>query len=276
VSESFRDEDDERSDPRGDPEFWGGESRFERLTRPRARGGLLELVMERVREPWVGVVALVVLAVLAGVVFYEVGSGSSDAAASPAAAGAAPRRTSSTTPDPIATDPVATTGSSAPASTAGVGPKPEKRAGSTVVVHVAGAVVTPGVVTLAAGSRVIDAVEAAGGGLPNADLDRLNLAAKVVDGQRVLVQHVGDPPAAADPSVADGGTSAGGGPTGPLNLNAASQAELEQLPGIGPSLAQAIIAERTRRGGFRSLNELREVRGIGERRFADLKTLVTV
>jgi competence protein ComEA len=271
VSESFRGGGDARSEARGDPEFWGEQSRVERLRRPGSGGSVLEGVLERVREPWVGVVALVVLAVLAGVVFYEVGSGSSDAAASAAAAGPAPRRTSSTT-----TDPVATTTSPAPTSTAGGGSGPAKRGGSTVVVHVAGAVVTPGVVTLAAGSRVIDALEAAGGGLPNADLDRLNLAAKVVDGQRVLVQHVGDPPAAADPSVADGGTAAGGGPTGPLNLNAASQAELEQLPGIGPSLAQAIIAERTRRGGFRSVNELREVRGIGERRFADLKSLVTV
>jgi competence protein ComEA len=270
VSESFRDGGDARSEARGDPEFWGAESRVERLRRPRSGGSALDFVTERVRDPWVGVVALVVLALLAGVVFYEVGSGSSDAAASPAAPRSAPRRTSSTT-----SDPVATTGSSTPSPTVGGSPDAGKRAGTTVVVHVAGAVATPGVVTLAAGSRVIDAVEAAGGGVPNADLDRLNLAAKLVDGQRVLVQHVGDPPAVADPSVADGAASASGR-TGPLNLNAASEADLEQLPGIGPSLAQAIIAERTKRGGFRSVNELREVRGIGERRFADLKSLVSV
>jgi competence protein ComEA len=174
----------------------------------------------------------------------------------------------------VATDPVATTGSPTPTAPAADATTAGKRAGSTVVVHVAGAVVTPGVVTLTAGSRVIDAVEAAGGALPNADLDRLNLAAKLVDGQRVLVQHVGDPPAAADPSTPADGAAASR--NGPLDLNAASEADLDQLPGIGPSLAQAIIAERTRRGGFRSLNELREVRGIGERRFADLKSLVTV
>ncbi len=143
------------------------------------------------------------------------------------------------------------------------------------MVHVAGAVTTPGVVELAKGARVIDALEAAGGGVAGADLDRLNLAAKLVDGQRVLVQKVGDPPAPADPSAA-GSTALGATPAGPIDLNAATQEQLEALPGIGPTLARAILAERDRRGGFRSVNELREVRGIGERRFADLKSLVVV
>jgi competence protein ComEA len=224
------------------------------------------------------VVALVVLALVAGVVFYKVGSGSADASTTPAAAPAVPRRSSSTTlpaegapADGATASPTAVPG----AGGTGTGGRGAVGSAAKVVVHVAGAVVTPGVVTLPAGSRVIDAVEAAGGGLPNADLDRLNLAAKAVDGERVLVQHVGDPPAAADASASSDATATGV-PAGPLDLNTATQAQLEQLPGIGPQLAQAILAERTRKGGFRSVNELREVRGIGERRFADLKSLVTV
>jgi competence protein ComEA len=154
--------------------------------------------------------------------------------------------------------------------------------GNRVVVHVAGAVARPGVVELASGSRVIDAVEAAGGGLPDADLDRLNLAAKIVDGQRVLVQRVGDPPATEGSGSATPGGAGSSGATpgssmgGPLNLNTATLDQLDELPGIGPSLGAAIIAERDRRGGFKSVNELRDVRGIGEKRFADLRDLVTV
>ena len=91
MSESFRDGGDARSEARGDPEFWGPESRVERLRRPGSGGSVLDFLTERVREPWVGVVALVVLALLAGLVFYEVGSGSSDAAASPAAPRSTPR-----------------------------------------------------------------------------------------------------------------------------------------------------------------------------------------
>jgi competence protein ComEA len=147
-----------------------------------------------------------------------------------------------------------------------------------VVIHVAGAVARPGVVELAVGARVIDAIEAAGGGLPEADLDRLNLAAKLADGQRVLVQRVGDP-APTDPAGtgASGSSATPGAPTGGLlNLNTATLDQLDTLPGIGPTLAAAILAERDQRGGFKSVNELRDVRGIGEKRFADLRDLVAV
>jgi competence protein ComEA len=158
--------------------------------------------------------------------------------------------------------------------TSGSGPGGTKK-GGRVTVHVAGAVAKPGVYDLDANARVIDAVEAAGGGAPDADLNRLNLAAKVTDGQRVLVQRPGE---AASAGAGTPGASEGGSadPSGLVNLNTASQAELEKLSGIGPSLAQAIIAERERRGGFRSVNELRDVRGIGEKRFADLKDKVTI
>lgn len=148
-----------------------------------------------------------------------------------------------------------------------------------VLVHVAGAVVHPGLVRLATGDRVDDAVRAAGGPAPNADLDRLNLAAKVADGERILVVLVGAPGGAevaapiadgTDPATGTGATS------GPLNLNTATAAQLDTLPGIGPALAAAILRERDRRGGFTDVGQLRDVRGIGEARFADLKPLVTV
>jgi competence protein ComEA len=147
-------------------------------------------------------------------------------------------------------------------------------------VHVAGAVARPGVVDLRAGARVIDAVEAVGGAQPEGDLDRLNLAAKVSDGQRIFVAKAGeaDPAAAMGDATgaADSGSPATGAPDGKVNLNTATQAQLEELPGIGPTYAQAIIAERQRRGGFTSVNDLRSVRGIGDKRFADLAPLVTV
>ena len=163
------------------------------------------------------------------------------------------------------------------APTTSANPKPSS---ARIAVHVAGAVVTPGVVELRQGARVIDAVEAVGGAHPDADLDRLNLAAKVTDGERVFVPKVGQ----ADPGVVAGGTEGGSTgvpagtatPTTKLNLNTATQAQLEELPGIGPTYALAILAERQRRGGFTSVNELRSVRGIGEKRFSEIAPLVTV
>jgi competence protein ComEA len=125
---------------------------------------------------------------------------------------------------------------------------------------------------------VIDALEAVGGGVLGADLDRLNLAAKLTDGERVAVPKVGEQPPA---EILGDGAAAGGAagtPTAgaPLDLNSATPAQLDQLPGIGPSLAAAIVAERTKRGGFGSVNDLRSVRGIGDGRFADLAPLVHV
>ena len=107
------------------------------------------------------------------------------------------------------------------------------------MVHVAGDVARPGVVRISAGARVVDAIEAAGGGLPDADLDRLNLAAKVADGQRIAVAKIGAP----DPGRgrADGRTvtATAGEAAGPINVNTATSLQLEELPGIGPSLAGA-------------------------------------
>ena len=201
-------------------------------------------------------------AVVAGVVWYRVGTAGSDA---PSA------RTTERAPTTV------TTRAASPSTTVvpgGTTARPTRR-GSGVVVHVAGDVAHPGVVELPKGSRVIDAIEAAGGANADADLDRLNLAQKLVDGTRVLVQRTGDPAGALAPGGSQGETGSTD-PSAPLDLNAATQAQLEELPGIGPTLAAAIIEERDRRGGFRSINELRDVRGIGEKRFADLKDAVTV
>ena len=229
----------------------------------RAPDGLLTRLTDRLHD-WradarFGVVVLVVVALVAGVAWYRIGIGG----ASAGEAGAPPRA-------------VTTTADATPATSTAA-----KREPSTIAVHVAGAVTHPGVVELRAGARVIDAVEAVGGALGDGDLDRLNLAAKVPDGQRVYVAKVGqaDPGvtnAAGDTASADAGGGSGVAAGQKVNLNTATQAQLEELPGIGPTYAQAILAERQRRGGFASVNDLRSVRGIGDKRFAELAPLVTV
>lgn len=135
-----------------------------------------------------------------------------------------------------------------------------------VTVHVAGAVVTPGIVRLREGARVVDAISAAGGARPDADPDQLNLAARVADGERVLVPVRGVTIAATTgPGPASGAR---------LHLNGATAEQLDALPGIGPTLAAAILRARDARGGFRSTADLGAVPGIGEARLAQLEPLV--
>ena len=144
--------------------------------------------------------------------------------------------------------------------------------GSIVVAHVAGAVARPGLYRLGGSPRIADAIDAAGGPATDADLDQVNLAAPVADGERVYVPRRGESP----PPVA----GAGGGPSaaaaGPLDLNTATAEQLEDLPGVGPSTAAAILAYRQEHGRFRSVDELLEVRGIGEARLAELRPKVRV
>jgi len=147
-------------------------------------------------------------------------------------------------------------------------------ASAPVVVHVAGAVVDPGVHELPAGSRVDDAIAAAGGLTLEADGSRINLAAPVTDGERIYVPKVGEdaPPVA----VGSTGGGSGGSAGGVVNLNHADAAALDALPGIGPATATAIIEHRDRIGRFTSVDQLLDVRGIGEAKLEQLRSLVTV
>lgn len=145
--------------------------------------------------------------------------------------------------------------------------------GREVVAQVAGAVTTPGLVRVHDGDRIADAIAAAGGARPDADLDAVNLAARVADGERIVVPVRGAV-SVASPFVAGGAGSST--PTGPVHLNSATAEELDALPGIGPSLAAAIIRAREEQGGFRSVQDLEQVRGIGAARMADLAPLVAL
>jgi competence protein ComEA len=136
-----------------------------------------------------------------------------------------------------------------------------------LVVHVAGKVRKPGIVRLPPGSRVLDAVAAAGGAHDGADLTGLNLARMLTDGEQVLVGVPAPAGATPDPP----GTA-----PGPVNLNTATADQLEELPGIGPALAGRILAWRDEHGRFSSIEELQEVSGIGPATFAELADLVTV
>jgi competence protein ComEA len=153
---------------------------------------------------------------------------------------------------------------------------------TAVVVHVAGAVAGPGVYRLDGDARVHTAIDAAGGATADADLDGLNLAATVADGQRIYVPVVGEVDPATVPSggpsvgAADAGTSGTSPVTGPVDLNRAGVAELETLPGIGPATAAAIVDDRARNGPFASVDDLDRVSGIGPAKLAAIRDLVTV
>ncbi|WP_406068521.1 ComEA family DNA-binding protein [Streptomyces sp. NBC_01020] len=159
----------------------------------------------------------------------------------------------------------------------GTGPTHPGAAAARIVVDVSGKVRRPGIQRLPAGSRVTDALRAAGGVKDGTDTSGLNQARVLTDGEQVVV---GGPPVPSD--TAAGGTgSAAGGPgvpaastTGPVSLSSATVEQLDTLPGVGPVLAQHIIDYRTEHGGFTSVDELRQVTGIGDRRYSDLQPLV--
>ncbi|MFJ7073233.1 helix-hairpin-helix domain-containing protein [Streptomyces sp. NPDC098781] len=148
-------------------------------------------------------------------------------------------------------------------------------AAAEIVVDVGGKVREPGIHRLPAGSRVADALRAAGGVRPGTDTDGLNRARFLMDGEQVIVGAPAGAPGTA-PGAGTGGATVPGGtaPAAPVSLNTATVDQLDTLPGVGPVLAQHIIDYRTQHGGFRSVDELRDVNGIGDRRFADLRNLV--
>ncbi|GAA3300895.1 ComEA family DNA-binding protein [Dactylosporangium vinaceum] len=233
----WRSEDDEDAGPRG-TELPGGDDNYPWDKAPEER-----------RRPWTAfdpqrpgarvllVVAVVVVVAAAAVYWFS---------------------------RPHVTSAPALGAASAPADP-GVSPSP-----AVLIVSVIGKVNRPGLVRLPAGSRVADAIEAAGGVAAGVDLGGLNLARKVVDGEMIAV-GVTPPPVAP---LAPGGA----GPTagGLVNINTASPAELQTLPGIGEVLAQRILDYRDAHGGFRAVTDLRQVEGIGEAKFKQLKDRVTV
>jgi competence protein ComEA len=187
---------------------------------------------------------------------------------------------------PAGNDPTggATTGPGPAQGTAGDGPGAAAEtagatggAGTEVVVHVVGAVAAPGVQRLPTGSRVVDALEAAGGAGPDADLTRINLAAPLTDGQQIHVLRIGEPPppAVGAPAMPGSAGDAAGGDAvasgGLVDINRATAAELEELPGVGPATAEAIIAHREQNGPFASVDELIDVRGIGAAKLEQLR-----
>lgn len=161
---------------------------------------------------------------------------------------------------------------------------------SSITVHVAGAVRRPGVVTLWRGARIDDAVRLAGGPVAGADLDAINLAAKVSDGQQVAVPRRGAVGAAGVPGQAGSavggagtgagvagaqGSGAGGSGGGLVDLNTATIGDFDSLPGIGPVLAQRIFSYRSEHGRFNRVEDLQQIEGIGPKKFAQLRTQVT-
>ncbi len=135
---------------------------------------------------------------------------------------------------------------------------------SAVLVQVSGAVRRPGVISLPSGARALDAVAAAGGLTASADAAAVNLAARVVDGEQLVVPTK----AAAGPQSSPAATGA------PVSLNSATEQQLESLPRVGPAMAARIIAWRTAHGGFSSVEDLKKVSGIGDKTYADLAPLV--
>lgn len=155
-------------------------------------------------------------------------------------------------------------------------PSPSPSPPAAVIVYVAGAVVSPGVYQLAANARIQQAVGAAGGATADADLDALNLAAFVRDGDRVYVPHRGIPVPTVVSSAGSSGAGSASAPSaaGPVDLNRATVAELDALPGVGPATAAAIVAHREQSGPYSSVDDLLKVPGIGPAKVEALRQLV--
>ena len=233
---------------------------------PRPLAGGSSEFADRIRalrsDARVGAALLACVAIAAGVAWFRAGIAPSE----PAAAG--PSGSSVVGDSPTTTAAVTTSTTT-----------------TEIVVDVVGAVRAPGVVTLPGDARVVDAIRAAGGTAAGADLVPLNLAAKLTDGARVAVPRFGEPPPTVDPNAVTGGADPPGSATGTsdgspvgglIDVNTASADELEALPGIGPTLAAAIVDERERNGPFDSVDDLNRVPGIGDGRLGQIRDLVTV
>ncbi|MET0714632.1 MAG: ComEA family DNA-binding protein [Mycetocola sp.] len=151
-----------------------------------------------------------------------------------------------------------------PAATTGI----DEAGGTALYVHILGAVASPGVYQFRDGERVVDAIAAAGGFTPEADQKTVNLARFLSDGEQIVVSVQGVEPPPSEPGAA--------APGGKVNINTASSAELDTLPRVGPAMAERIIAWRDANGRFRSVDDLLNVPGIGDKTFESLKDLVSV
>lgn len=234
--------------------------------RPSRFGGASPFDPGRRGVKALAVVALVVV-LIAAVIAWRARPKQQPVAAEAVAVAGTPTEPGGTTLDGGAAGPDGTAGSGNPVASGATGASPGE-----VVVAVAGKVRKPGLVRLPAGARVADALEAAGGALPGTDVALLNLARKVTDGELILVGVTAPPAQPAAPGGAGQPTQSGG----MVNLNTATLAELDALPGVGPVLAQRILNHRDQHGGFRAVSDLRQVDGIGDARYEQLKELVTV
>jgi competence protein ComEA len=270
----------------------------------------LSLRRARIHVSWQAVVALIVLAIIAALVFaVRVARAEQSAAPKPATGSTPAGVVGRTVPSAFATTGAASGGRVAGGAPPSGGAKGTSAAGGTVgggaagggaagggaagggaggapqaamsMVHVAGQVARPGVVTVAQGARVVDAITLAGGASPGADLQHVNLARLLVDGEQVYVPKAGEAiPAAPGPTAGAAAAGRGGSAAGPtsavVNLNTADASALDGLPGLGPVLAQRIVDWRTEHGRFTSVDELGEVSGIGEKLLSQIRSKVTV
>ncbi|NUV31871.1 ComEA family DNA-binding protein [Streptomyces odorifer] len=229
----------------------------------RGWGGVPVLLRARCGMEWRSVAALVVVVVVAvGWAAQHFWTGRPEPVRVPEAVAQGASEAPGAVGGPAATG--------LPSPSTGAAPSPSA---GPLVVDVSGKVARPGVHRLPPGSRVEDALEAAGGVRPGTDTSGLNRARLLTDGEQVAVGV--DPAPGAGPAPGAPGQGAAGVAAGsPLSLGTATAEQLETLPGVGPVLAAAIIAYRTENGGFRSVDQLRDVRGIGDRRFEDLRELV--
>ncbi|MDN5893413.1 MAG: helix-hairpin-helix domain-containing protein [Nocardioides sp.] len=179
------------------------------------------------------------------------------------------------TAQPLTTPLGAGASAASPSVVASESPGSTAKGAVELVVDVTGKVRRPGIVVLAPGSRVVDAVDAAGGAKKGVSLRNLNLAKVLQDGEQILV-GVTSPPGTAASAAPDGSGTDAGSPADLININTASATDLEELSGVGPVTAEAIIDWRSGNGGFQSVDQLLEVDGIGEKTLADLSPHVTV
>lgn len=249
----------------------------------RAADGVLEIPTglkgARVAPPWAAVAgaALVVIVAVAVVLFTLFGSGTSEepvatratpASGAPTAFTSPPAGTGAQVIDPTA---AASTAPGPAATTAPAAPAPP------LVVHVVGEVRDAGVVSVPAGSRVQDVIKKAGGSTNKAVLSGLNLARPVVDGEQIVVPDKEGAPIPVNVQPPPSSASGAGGTAGaPIDLNTADQATLEQLDGVGPVLAQRILEWRAAHGRFTSVDELGDVKGVGDATLEKLRPRVRV